>query len=82
MEGCGDDAPARTGGPRAPQPAVTRAPPSAALGQAMLIVRIMAPSIVGADGAEPTRKREAPQGAARHASTPNRWLVAGGLRSS
>jgi hypothetical protein len=79
MEGCGDDALAQTGGPRAPQPAVTRAPQSAALGQAMLVVRIMAPSIVGADGAEPTRKREAPQGA-RADTEPNRWLVAGGLR--
>jgi hypothetical protein len=63
MEGCGDDALARTGGPRAPQPTVTLAPPSAALGQAVVVFRmLMAPSIVGADGAEPTRKRQALQG--------------------
>jgi hypothetical protein len=43
MEGCGDDALARTGGPRAPQPAVTHAPPSAALGQAMMAFRMLGP---------------------------------------
>jgi hypothetical protein len=81
MEGCGDDAMTRHGGPREPQPAVTHAPQSAALGQAVVAFRMLkAPSIVGADGAEPTRKRRAPQGAARAETASNRWLVAGGLR--
>ena len=81
MEGRGDGATTRHGGPRGPQPPVMDAPQSAALGQAMIAFRMSrAPSMAGADAAQATRKRRISQGAERDDAAADRWLISAGVR--